>query len=134
MHRYPQNQSYVGSSGQTLTTNVSMTLCNCKFVTKPMSYVTTFVPNQISSQINTVPTPAAAWTMAWLLQEVGGGVHCGHVWWVWREGTIDLCTSVLYTQQCSFLGGSSVGSPHRGITDSVPPVQIPSTQVRAPYL
>ena len=29
---YPQNQSYVGSSGQTLTTNVSMTL----FVTKPM--------------------------------------------------------------------------------------------------
>ena len=28
MHKHPQNQSYVGSSGQTLTTNVSMTLCN----------------------------------------------------------------------------------------------------------
>ena len=28
MHNYPQNQSAVGSSGQTLTTNVSMTLCN----------------------------------------------------------------------------------------------------------
>ena len=28
MHRYPQNQSYVGSSGQPLTPNVSMTLCN----------------------------------------------------------------------------------------------------------
>ena len=28
MHKYPQNQSYVGSSGQTLTTNVSMTLCD----------------------------------------------------------------------------------------------------------
>ena len=28
MHRYPQNQSYVGSSGQTVTTNVSMTLCD----------------------------------------------------------------------------------------------------------
>ena len=26
MHKYPQNQSHVGSSGQTLTTNVSMTL------------------------------------------------------------------------------------------------------------
>ena len=28
MHKYPQNQSYVGTSGQTLTINVSMTLCN----------------------------------------------------------------------------------------------------------
>ena len=28
VHKYPQNQSYVGSSGQTLTTNVSMTLCS----------------------------------------------------------------------------------------------------------
>ena len=28
MHKYPQNQSYVGSSGQTPTKNVSMTLCN----------------------------------------------------------------------------------------------------------
>ena len=28
VHKYPQNQSYVGSTGQTLTTNVSMTLCN----------------------------------------------------------------------------------------------------------
>ena len=26
MHKHPQNQSYLGSSGQTLTTNVSMTL------------------------------------------------------------------------------------------------------------
>ena len=28
VQKYPQNQSYVGSIGQTLTTNVSMTLCN----------------------------------------------------------------------------------------------------------
>ena len=28
MHKYPQNQSYVGSSGKTLTTNVTMTLCD----------------------------------------------------------------------------------------------------------
>ena len=28
MHKYPQNQSYAGSSGQTLTTGVSMTLRN----------------------------------------------------------------------------------------------------------
>ena len=28
MHKHPQNQSYLGSSGQTLTTNVSMTLCD----------------------------------------------------------------------------------------------------------
>ena len=27
MHKYPQNQSYVGSSGKTLTINVYMTLC-----------------------------------------------------------------------------------------------------------
>ena len=28
MHKYPQNRRSVGSSGQTLTTNVSMTLCD----------------------------------------------------------------------------------------------------------
>ena len=28
MHKHTQNQSYVGSSGQTLTTKLSMTLCN----------------------------------------------------------------------------------------------------------
>ena len=28
MHKYPKNQSYVGSSGQTLTPNVPMTLCD----------------------------------------------------------------------------------------------------------
>ena len=28
MHKHPQNRSYVGSSGQTLATNVSMTLCD----------------------------------------------------------------------------------------------------------
>ena len=28
MHKYTQNQSYVGSIGQILTTNVSMTLCS----------------------------------------------------------------------------------------------------------
>ena len=28
VQKYPQNQSDVGSNGQTLTTNVSMTLCN----------------------------------------------------------------------------------------------------------
>ena len=27
MHKYPKNQSHVVSSGQTLTTNVYMTLC-----------------------------------------------------------------------------------------------------------
>ena len=28
MLKHPHNQSYVGSSGQTLTTNVSVTLCD----------------------------------------------------------------------------------------------------------
>ena len=28
MHKDTKNESYVGSSGQTLTTNVSMTLCD----------------------------------------------------------------------------------------------------------
>ena len=36
---------------------------------------TTFVPNQIRYQINTVPTPTVAWTRAWLLQEGGGGLR-----------------------------------------------------------
>ena len=39
MHKYPQNMSYVGSSGQTLATNMSMTYVTGKFVTKPLSYV-----------------------------------------------------------------------------------------------
>ena len=44
MHKDTKNQSYVGSSGQTLTTNASTR----KFVTKPMSYVAALclVPNQ----------------------------------------------------------------------------------------
>ena len=77
MHKYPQNQSYVGSSGQTLTTNVSMTLCSWQIChqTHVLCGRTTFVPNQIKNQINTVPTPAVAWTRAWLIQG-GGGLHC----------------------------------------------------------
>ena len=39
MHRYPQNQSYVGSSRQTLTTNVSMTLRDWQLWDQTMSYV-----------------------------------------------------------------------------------------------
>ena len=31
MHKDTKNQSYVGLSGQTLTTNVSMTLCDSQF-------------------------------------------------------------------------------------------------------
>ena len=38
MHKYPQNQSSVGSSGQTITTDVSMTPCNWQIVTKTLSY------------------------------------------------------------------------------------------------
>ena len=79
VYKHPQNQSSVGSSGQTLTTNVSMTLCNWQI--RHQTHVscgrTTFVPNQIRSQINTVPTPAVAWTRAWLLQR-GGGVRTTH--------------------------------------------------------
>ena len=48
MHKYSQNQSAVGSSGQTITTNVSMTPCKIgRFVTKTMSYAVAlhFVPN-----------------------------------------------------------------------------------------
>ena len=75
MHKYPQNMSYVGSRGQTLTTNVSITYVTSKFVTKPMSYVAALhlYRIKIRYQINTVPTPAVAWTRAWLTQRVGGG-------------------------------------------------------------
>ena len=47
MHKYPQNKSYVGSSGQTLTTNVSMTLRNwqIRHQTHVLCGRTTFVPN-----------------------------------------------------------------------------------------
>ena len=47
MHKDTKNQSYVGLSGQIVTTNVSMTLCDSQFVRKPMSYVAAlrFVPN-----------------------------------------------------------------------------------------
>ena len=31
------------------------------------------VPNQNRLKVNTVPTPAAAWTRPWLIQEGGGG-------------------------------------------------------------
>ena len=53
MHRYPQNQSYVGSSGQTLTLNVSMTVCNWQIChpTHDLCGCTTFVPNQIRYQL-----------------------------------------------------------------------------------
>ena len=66
MHKYPQNQSFVGSSGKTLTTNVSMTLCNWQIChqTHVLCGRITFVPNQIRYQIGTVPTPAVAWIRA----------------------------------------------------------------------
>ena len=69
------NQSYVGSSGQTLTTAVSMVLCDWQSCqqTHVLCGCNTFVPNQIADQIDTVPTPAVAWTRAWLLQR-GWGV------------------------------------------------------------
>ena len=62
MPKYPQNQSHVGSIAQTLTTNVSMTLCNwqIRHQTHVLCGRTTFAPNQIRSQINTAPTPAVA--------------------------------------------------------------------------
>ena len=70
MHKCPQNHSVVGSIGRTLTTNVSMTLCNwqIRHQTHVLCGCTTLVPNQIRPQINTVPTPTVAWTRALLLQ------------------------------------------------------------------
>ena len=64
MHKYPQNQSYVGSSGQTLTTNVSKTLFSWQIhhQTHILCGRTTFVPNQIRYQINPVSTPIVACT------------------------------------------------------------------------
>ena len=54
MHKYPQNRSYVGSSGETLTTNVSMTLCDSQIChqTRVLCGCTTFgtKPNQVPNQ------------------------------------------------------------------------------------
>ena len=59
MHRYTRNQSYVGSSGQTLTTNVSMTLLDTQI--RHQTHVSwlhhIWYQIKIRSQINTVPTP-----------------------------------------------------------------------------
>ena len=76
----PKNQSYVGSSGQTLVTNVSMTLCHwqIRHQTHVLCGCATFVPKQIRNQINTVPTPAVAWTRAWLIQRGGGYIRRSH--------------------------------------------------------
>ena len=61
MHKYPQKQSYVASIGQTLTTNVSMTLCSWQIChqTHVSCRCTTLVANQIRYQTNMVPRPAA---------------------------------------------------------------------------
>ena len=79
MHRYPQNHSYVGSSGQTLTKNVPMTLCNWQIChqTHALRSCTTFALNQIRYQIHTVATPAVAGTRAYLLQGINGGCYKG---------------------------------------------------------
>ena len=73
--KYPKNQSSAGSTGQTLTLNVSMTPCGWQIChqTHVLCGCTTFVPNQITSQISRVPTPTVAWTKVQLLQEEGGG-------------------------------------------------------------
>ena len=75
MHKFPQNQSYVGSSGQTLTTDVSMTLCSWQIYhqTHVLCARTTFVPNQIRYQINTVPTPATCCSLDKGVADTGGG-------------------------------------------------------------
>jgi hypothetical protein len=78
MHKHPQKQSYVGSIGQTLPTNVSMTLCNWQIChqTRVFCGPTTVVPNQIRYQIDTFPTPAVAGTkgVAFTVGR-GGGVR-----------------------------------------------------------
>ena len=57
MHKYTQNQSYVGSTRQTLTTNVCMTLYNWQIChqTHVLCGCTTFVPDQIRYQITFPP-------------------------------------------------------------------------------
>ena len=90
MHKYPQNQSCVGSNGQTRPTNVSMTLCNwqIRHQTHVLCGRTTFVPNQTRPQINTVPTPAVAWTRACLTQRGGGVLKTVRGKWV-TYGSVD---------------------------------------------
>ena len=55
-----------GLCGQTLTTDVSMTPGDWQFCHQTHVFCgrTALVPNQIRYQINTVPTPAVAWTRA----------------------------------------------------------------------
>ena len=74
MHKYPQNQSYVGSSGQTLTTNVSMTYGAGKLITKPMSYVAALH----LYRINSGPKLTRSLRPLWLGQ--GRSFYGGYKW------------------------------------------------------
>ena len=87
MQNHPQNQSYVGSNGQALTTNVSMTLCNpqIRHQTHVLCGHYIWYQNIIRYKIDTVPTPTVAWTRAWLLQ--GGWGTQMHKWDKWYHNT-----------------------------------------------
>ena len=149
MHKYPQNQSYVGSSGQTLITNVSMTLCSWQI------YHQTHLLCHCTTQINAVPTPTVAWAR-------GGGGRLqlvlmrqsppqlsvktwGGGWWAVGGGSAGGCVGGLEGLGGGGWGGESWGgSAVRGgggsqggifalrahcalLLDYVPPEEPPST-------
>ena len=72
MHKYPQNESHVGSSGQTLSTNVSMTLCTWQFRHPCLMW-----PHHICTESNWVPNPYSPYARCGLDKGVaitrGGG-------------------------------------------------------------
>ena len=77
MNKYPQNQSSVGSNGQTLTTNVSITLCNWQTChqTHVLCGCTAF-----GTESNQVPTQCGPYARGGLDKGVaftkgGGGWH-----------------------------------------------------------
>ena len=78
MHKYPQNQSYAGSSGQTLITNVSMTLCNwqIRHQTHVLCGCTTFgtESNQVPNEYGPYARCGLDKGVAYTRRERGGGV------------------------------------------------------------
>ena len=59
MHKYPKKQNSVGSSGQTITTNVSMTPCDWQICHQTLTYVAALHLSRIKLGTKSIRCPYA---------------------------------------------------------------------------
>ena len=71
MHKYIQNQSYVGSSGQTLTTDVSMAPCNWQICHQNHVLCTTFLRQLSLRQGRGIDKGGGGWVGATAHHRIG---------------------------------------------------------------